>query len=511
MSYYFQPPIFGHYLVGVAPAIILPTQVTTVAYYSSPLYWQIAPATIPLPRTVVLPTISIKVIFHRAGTILASNDVYYDSPPSRNTVLANLSYWSQGHGLGDRVYSGQATLYLTSSFLSTLTILPGTGPVRPAHAVRTMPLAEQTSVWEFEAIMAQIPTRGLGAFLVVDMQGPRNNQNLPLESNPPDDPQSPPSPDPPEDSANTDDTSPPAPEAESDNGQTPPEQNHSETEPKGEDNDENIVISSLPQLLLPPLPLLAVLPSSPTSLINIIPLLTTLIHPLIRDKTSPKAVVMDLCITAEEPFAFEPLRSKPFSPVLPAPAAADSPRGRQTQTPGPFSSAASLIPLPAAAPVTDIEFGLFIHDSSNDSSLTHPWEVPDEPLRIHVNTTKGQLLNQLRARLPIPVPASTKNNGKGNPGVAPRRGRAIRRQKLVEVTMYWTFRGMILPLGPNDEEWHYRNPITKTDLITRTELEWFLLKEMMVSSSGSLKCYIAIRGENPPAKKTSAWWFGSST
>ncbi|KAJ3509077.1 hypothetical protein NM208_g15719 [Fusarium decemcellulare] len=93
-------------------------------------------------------------------------------------------------------------------------------------------------------------------------------------------------------------------------------------------------------------------------------------------------------------------------------------------------------------------------------------------------------------------------------GVAPRRGRAIRRQKLVEVTMYWTFRGMILPLGPNDEEWHYRNPITKTDLITRTELEWFLLKEMMVSSSGSLKCYIAIRGENPPAKKTSAWWFG---
>ncbi|KAJ3523876.1 hypothetical protein NM208_g12286 [Fusarium decemcellulare] len=212
--------------------------VTTVAYYSSPLYWQIAPAAIPLPRTVVLPTISIKVIFHRAGTILASNDVYYDSPPSRNTILANLSYWSQGHGLGDRVYSGQATLYLTSSFLSTLTILPGTGPVRPAHAVRTMSLAEQTSVWEFEAIMAQIPTRGLGAFLVVDMQGPRNNQNPPPESNPPDDPQSPPSPDPPADSANTDDTSPPAPGAESDNGQTPPEPNHSELESKGEDNDE---------------------------------------------------------------------------------------------------------------------------------------------------------------------------------------------------------------------------------------------------------------------------------
>ncbi|KAJ0140574.1 Uncharacterized protein HZ326_16554 [Fusarium oxysporum f. sp. albedinis] len=39
--------------------------------------------------------------------------------------------------------------------------------------------------------------------------------------------------------------------------------------------------------------------------------------------------------------------------------------------------------------------------------------------------------------------------------------------------------------------------------MARSELEWFLLKEMMASSRGALKCYISVRGEHVPAKKTS--------
>ncbi|KAF4977900.1 hypothetical protein FZEAL_5648 [Fusarium zealandicum] len=210
---------------------------------------------------------------------------------------------------------------------------------------------------------------------------------------------------------------------------------------------------------------------------------------------------MDLCITAEEPFAYEPPKCKPFAPVSrPSTATASPPRHRK---PGPFASSSPLIPLPAAFPASELEFDLIIHDPSNDSSLTHPWDLPQTPLRVPLNTTKVQLLDILRAHLP-------KRGEKDASEVTPRRSRALRRQKLVAVTLYWTFRGMILPLGPKDEDWHYRNPITKTDLLDRTELEWFLLKEMMAASGGALKCYFAIRGEATPVKKSTGWWFGSS-
>ncbi|RSL70044.1 hypothetical protein CEP54_002085 [Fusarium duplospermum] len=154
MSYYFQPTLVN-----------LPVYF----YPATPLYYQLAPVLLPLPRTTIIPCIRIKVIFYRAGTVLGSNDAVYHTPPSRETLLGNLAWWSKNHGLGERVYSGQATLYLTSSLLSTLSILPETGVVRPSNTTKVVSLAEQHTVWQFENMMSEIGTRNLGAFLVVDV------------------------------------------------------------------------------------------------------------------------------------------------------------------------------------------------------------------------------------------------------------------------------------------------------------------------------------------------------
>ncbi|KAI8715694.1 hypothetical protein NCS52_01077700 [Fusarium sp. LHS14.1] len=154
MSYYFQPPLVG-----------LPVYF----YPATPLYYQLAPVLLPLPRTTTIPCIKIKVIFHRAGIVLGSNDAVYHTPPSRETLLGNVAWWSKNHGLGDRVYSGQATIYLTSSLLSTLSILPETGVVGISNTVKTVSLAEQHSVWQFETMMSEIATKNLGAFIVVDV------------------------------------------------------------------------------------------------------------------------------------------------------------------------------------------------------------------------------------------------------------------------------------------------------------------------------------------------------
>jgi hypothetical protein len=203
---------------------------------------------------------------------------------------------------------------------------------------------------------------------------------------------------------------------------------------------------------------------------------------------------MDLCITAEEPFAYEPPKTKPFAPVSPPLTRAET---RNTSASGRSGSPTSLPTLTEAA---QLEFDLIVHDPTNDSSLTHPWDLPQTSLRIPLDTSRVHLLTLLRERLPVPESSNTKS----------RRARSIRRPKLIAATLYWTFHGSILPLGPSDKEWHYRDLITKTDIMARTELEWFLLKEMMASSGGALKCYIAIRGEALPTKKTTGWWFGST-
>ncbi|KAF5022067.1 hypothetical protein F66182_5894 [Fusarium sp. NRRL 66182] len=198
---------------------------------------------------------------------------------------------------------------------------------------------------------------------------------------------------------------------------------------------------------------------------------------------------MDLCITAQEPFAYEPPKTKPFVPV------SGSTSPRKTSTPHLVTTSASPAPL-SAETVSELEFSLIVHDPSQDSSLTHPWDLPETPLRISLDTSRVQLLTLLRAQLPIPSTSKSKS-------------RRARRPKLISATMYWTYGGSIIPLGASDTKWHYVKPITKTDIMERTELEWFLLKEMMASSGGALKCYFAIRGEAMP-KRSTGWWFGSS-
>ncbi|KAF7545348.1 hypothetical protein G7Z17_g9238 [Cylindrodendrum hubeiense] len=225
---------------------------------------------------------------------------------------------------------------------------------------------------------------------------------------------------------------------------------------------------------------------------------------------------MDLCITAQEPF--EPPKTKPFTPVVrasPTPTPRTSPHHLHPLA-ATISSPSSLTPLPHPGSSSHLEFDLVIYDAANDSSLTHPWDLPQMPLRIPLDTTKAQLLSILRTHLPMPPSnplAATNTVSSDSDKTSSRRRTALslRRPKLVAVTLYWTFRGAILPLGPDDDDWHYRNPITKTDLLGRSELEWFLLREMMAASVGALKCYLAIRGETPGPKNTGfSWLFGGS-
>ncbi|KPM45784.1 hypothetical protein AK830_g832 [Neonectria ditissima] len=244
---------------------------------------------------------------------------------------------------------------------------------------------------------------------------------------------------------------------------------------------------------------------------------------------------MDLCITAQEPF--EPPKSKPFAPVTrasPTPTPTTSPHrlhplatANITTTasstnivpsswPAVAASSSPLTPLPDSGPSSHLEFELFIYDAdNNDSSFTYPWDVPASPLCIAANTTKAQLLTLLRAHIPAPATAcdaiAPPESVSASASVRRRGNAPVRRPKLTQVVMYWTFRGTILPLGPDDADWHYRNPITKTDLLRRSEDEWFLLREMMAASGGALKCYLSIRHEMPVAKKTGySRWFGGS-
>ncbi|TVY65219.1 hypothetical protein Focb16_v015886 [Fusarium oxysporum f. sp. cubense] len=180
---------------------------------------------------------------------------------------------------------------------------------------------------------------------------------------------------------------------------------------------------------------------------------------------------MDLFITAQEPFAHHPLKAKSFPSAL------------SNATDKTSGDARPLVSLP---PVSQLEFDLIVHDPCHDSTLTGSWDPLPTPLSIPLNTSRVHLLNLLRDKLPV-VEASSKNR--------------LSRQ---------TYGGKIYPLGPSDKEWHYRDLITKTDIMARSELEWFLLKEMMASSRGALKCYISVRGEHVPAKKTSGWWFKNS-
>ncbi|CAM1509354.1 Fc.00g030930.m01.CDS01 [Cosmosporella sp. VM-42] len=166
---------------------------------------------------------------------------------------------------------------------------------------------------------------------------------------------------------------------------------------------------------------------------------------------------MDRCIT-QDPFTFEAPKGKPF---------------------------ASIIAESSATPET-LEFNLFIHNPSAESSLTPSWDVPDLPLRVSRATRLDTLLVTLRSKLP------------------PSPNRPKRPLKLAGATLYWTYRGDIVPLQADEKDWYYKNAFIKSDLLGRTELQWYDMKEMILASEGALKCYLAIRGEEEMRR---GWWF----
>ncbi|KAF5630385.1 hypothetical protein F52700_7285 [Fusarium sp. NRRL 52700] len=161
MSFLFQPPIFGDYILPVVPLIVPTTPVILSQFTITPVQ------PVRLYRPVFSPPIRIKVIYHRAGTVLASNDACYNYPPARETVLENLSWWSEQHGLGDKAYIRRCTLYLTRSYRSILTINPMDGPVSPPDLVKKVSFGDMTAP-DFHTLMMYTVTNNYGAFILVD-------------------------------------------------------------------------------------------------------------------------------------------------------------------------------------------------------------------------------------------------------------------------------------------------------------------------------------------------------
>jgi hypothetical protein len=162
MAFYFQPPIFGNYVLPIVPMNV-PTTVVVPAQAT------IAPVQLVLVyRPVFSSPIRIKVIYHRAGTVLASNDAHYNYLPPRETVLGNLSWWSGQHGLGDKPYIRRCTLYLTRNNFSTLTINPRDGPISPPDLVKKVSFGDMTAL-DFQTMMMDTVTNNYGAFILVDV------------------------------------------------------------------------------------------------------------------------------------------------------------------------------------------------------------------------------------------------------------------------------------------------------------------------------------------------------
>ncbi|RKL10875.1 hypothetical protein BFJ68_g8521 [Fusarium oxysporum] len=161
MAFLFQPPIFGNYVLLIVPmnvptTLVVPTQVALTPVQIVPVY-----------RPIFSPSIRIKVIFHCAGTVLASNDACYNYLPPRETVLGNLSWWSEQHGLGDKAYTRRCTLYLTRSNRTTLTINPIDGPVSSPDLVKKVSFGDMTALG-FQTLMMDTATNNYGAFILVD-------------------------------------------------------------------------------------------------------------------------------------------------------------------------------------------------------------------------------------------------------------------------------------------------------------------------------------------------------
>lgn len=182
MPFYFQAPVFG--LVPVAPLLRpVPYVVTTHLFTVPPLVPHISYAVLPSPPPPLLhlqplqPPITFHLIFHGTRRPSLPNtpfcttiSVPYASPPSRALLLANLSYFSRQSGLGDRVYSGQAVLYLTRDAASPPVIAPGAGiEVSEGDVVRRLALREEVLAGEFAGVLGEAWRRRLGVFVVVDV------------------------------------------------------------------------------------------------------------------------------------------------------------------------------------------------------------------------------------------------------------------------------------------------------------------------------------------------------
>ncbi|KAJ4029756.1 hypothetical protein NW761_009766 [Fusarium oxysporum] len=143
MAFLFQPPIFGNYVLPIVPmnvptTLVVPTQVALTPVQIVPVY-----------RPIFSPSIRIKVIFHCAGTVLASNDACYNYLPPRETVLGNLSWWSEQHGLGDKAYTRRY------------------GPVSSPDLVKKVSFGDMTALG-FQTLMMDTATNNYGAFILVD-------------------------------------------------------------------------------------------------------------------------------------------------------------------------------------------------------------------------------------------------------------------------------------------------------------------------------------------------------
>lgn len=183
MNSYFQEPIFllaqppGLLVVPAPQILVLTSPIPTTFQWAWATYypWEC----VPLPQYDDFSKIRIKVIFYgtkarpgkpsSSGFWTAATDATYDTAPDRNTILANLSYWAKQEGLADRIYAGQAKMFLASTPRSTLTILPTGGPQNPGDLLQTIELRDDPPTVEFQRRIDDIRRRRLGAFLVVNM------------------------------------------------------------------------------------------------------------------------------------------------------------------------------------------------------------------------------------------------------------------------------------------------------------------------------------------------------
>ncbi|KPM45783.1 hypothetical protein AK830_g831 [Neonectria ditissima] len=180
MSFFFQPPIFLLQPSVVPLAVATPVTFTPAPILTTPIVhshiftYPMLTLQIHPPPLHVVPPIRFKVIFHgtrrpgrAAGVFHASTDAVYATAPSRAGLLANLSFWAAQHGLGDRVYSGQARMYLTRDAAAPV-VMVGAAPLAE-DVVRTVELSERLPPGELEALVEGVRAGRHGAVLVVDV------------------------------------------------------------------------------------------------------------------------------------------------------------------------------------------------------------------------------------------------------------------------------------------------------------------------------------------------------